>query len=79
MATVISAALAGDYGTARAAHYKLYPLMQAMFLETNPVPAKKSLELMGKIKSGTPRLPLAEMTEGNVAKLKAALTAYGLI
>ena len=79
MATVIDAALAGDYATARAAHYKLFPVMSAMFLETNPVPAKKSLELMGKIKSGAPRLPLAEMTEGNLAKLKIVLSAYGLI
>lgn len=79
MAAVIDAALAGDYVKARAAHYQLYPLMTAMFLETNPVPAKKSLELMGKIKSGTPRLPLAEMTDGNQAQLKKALSAYGLI
>ena len=79
MAEVIDSALAGDYVKARAAHYKLFPLMSAMFLETNPVPAKKSLELMAKIKSGTPRLPLAEMTEANVAKLKTALNAYGLI
>ncbi len=79
MATVIDQALAGNYAQARAAHYKLFPLMTAMFLETNPVPAKKSLELMGRIKSGTPRLPLAEMTEASVAKLKTALSSYGLI
>ncbi len=79
MATVIDQALAGNYAQAQAAHYKLFPLMTAMFLETNPVPAKKSLELMGRIKSGTPRLPLAEMTEASVAKLKTALSSYGLI
>lgn len=79
MADVIDSALAGDYVKARASHYKLLPVMSAMFLETNPVPAKKSLELMGKIQSGTPRLPLAEMTEANVVKLQAALRAYGLI
>jgi 4-hydroxy-tetrahydrodipicolinate synthase len=79
MATVIDQALAGNYAQARAAHYKLFPLMTAMFLETNPVPAKKSLELMGRINSGTPRLPLAEMTEASVAKLKTALSSYGLI
>jgi len=79
MADVIDLALAGDYVKARASHFKLLPVMTAMFLETNPVPAKKSLELMGKIQSGTPRLPLAEMTEANVVKLQAALRAYGLI
>ncbi len=79
MAEVINSALAGDYAKARAAHYKLFPVMSAMFLETNPVPAKKSLELMGKIKSGAPRLPLAEMTPASLAKLKIVLSAYGLI
>jgi 4-hydroxy-tetrahydrodipicolinate synthase len=79
MATVIDQALAGNYDQARAAHYKLFPLMSAMFLETNPVPAKKSLELMGRIKSGAPRLPLAEMTEASLAKLKTALSDFGLI
>lgn len=79
MATVIDQALAGNYDQARAAHYKLFPLMSAMFLESNPVPAKKSLELMGKINSGTPRLPLAEMTDTSIVKLKKALGDYGLI
>jgi 4-hydroxy-tetrahydrodipicolinate synthase len=53
--------------------------MQAMFYETNPVPAKKTLELMGKIKSGTPRLPLYPMNDETLARLKAALADYGLI
>jgi dihydrodipicolinate synthase/N-acetylneuraminate lyase len=50
-----------------------------MFYDTNPVPAKKTLELMGKIKSGTPRLPLYEISDENLVKLKEAITAYGLI
>ena len=79
MASVVNLALAGDYAGARKAHHRLFPVMSAMFIETNPVPAKTSLELMGRIKSGAPRLPLARMTEANLAKLKAALSAYGLI
>ncbi len=79
MAAVIDLALAGDYAKAREVHYKLFPVMSAMFLETNPVPAKKTLELMGKIKSGAPRLPLAEMTDGSLANLKKTLSTYGLI
>jgi 4-hydroxy-tetrahydrodipicolinate synthase len=59
MAAMMEAALAGDVALANSLHYKLFPLMQAMFYDTNPVPAKKGLELMGKIKSGLPRLPLA--------------------
>ena len=79
MAQMMDAALAGDLATARNLHYKLFPLMQAMFYDTNPVPAKKSLELMGKIKSGTPRLPLSPMNDETLVRLKAALVDYGLI
>ncbi len=79
MAQMMDAALAGDLAKAKELHYKLFPLMKAMFYDTNPVPAKKSLELMGKIKSGTPRLPLYPMDEDTLSKLKAALTDYGLI
>jgi 4-hydroxy-tetrahydrodipicolinate synthase len=78
MAAMMEAALAGDVAQANSLHYKLFPLMQAMFYDTNPVPAKKTLELMGKIKSGLPRLPLAPMNEANVAKLQGALSEYGL-
>ena len=79
MAGMMDAALAGDLPRAKELHYRLFPLMQAMFYDTNPVPAKKTLELMGRIKSGAPRLPLAPMNDEALARLKAALTAYGLI
>ena len=79
MADMIEAALAGDVAKANQMHYKLFPLFQSMFYDTNPVPAKKSLELMGKIKSGTPRLPLYTIGDDNLVRLKAALSAYGLI
>ena len=79
VADMMDAALAGDLAKANRLHYKLFPLMQAMFYDTNPVPAKKSLEIMGKIKSGNPRLPLCSMDEDTLARLKAALSDYGLI
>jgi 4-hydroxy-tetrahydrodipicolinate synthase len=79
MASMMEAALAGDVALANTLHYKLFPLMQAMFYDTNPVPAKKGLELMGKIKSGLPRLPLAPMNEPIEAKLQGALNEYGLL
>ncbi|KPK27857.1 MAG: 4-hydroxy-tetrahydrodipicolinate synthase [Desulfobacterales bacterium SG8_35_2] len=79
MAQMMDAALAGDLGKAKQLHYKLFPLMQAMFYDTNPVPAKKSLELMGKIKSGKPRLPLYPMNDETLSRLKAALADYGLL
>lgn len=79
MSSMMDAALAGDFKAARKFHYRLMPLMKAMFFETNPVPAKTALEMMGKIHSGTPRLPLVRMTSGNLTKLKDVLTGYGLV
>ena len=79
MAAMMEAALAGDLARAKELHYRRFPLMQAMFYDTNPVPAKKTLELMGKIKSGTPRLPLAPINDQALATLQAAISAYGLI
>ena len=79
MASMMDAALAGNFDDAGKLHYKMLPLMKAMFIETNPVPAKTTLELMGKIKSSTPRLPLTKMSEANTAKLKTVLSDYGLI
>jgi len=79
MADMMDAALAGDLAKANQMHYKLFPLMEAMFYDTNPVPAKKSLEIMGKIKSGIPRLPLCSMDDDTLARLQAALSDYGLI
>jgi len=79
MAAMMDAALAGDLAKAKELHYKLLPLMQAMFIDTNPVPAKTALAMMGKIKSGLPRLPLYKMNEANEEKLKKVLAAYGLV
>jgi chaperonin cofactor prefoldin len=45
MADLMNASLAADVATARKIQYQLFPLMQAMFFDTNPVPAKKALEL----------------------------------
>ncbi len=79
MAAMMDAALAGDIARAQELHYKLLPLMQAMFIDTNPVPAKTALAMMGKITSGLPRLPLYKMNEANEDKLKKVISAYGLV
>ena len=68
----------GDVEGARALFYKLLPLCQAMFYETNPIPVKTSLALMGKI-DGEIRLPMTPMAPPNLEKLKKALEAYGLL
>jgi len=73
MSDLMNAALAGDVAKAREIQHRLFPLMGAMFYDTNPVPAKKALELMGKIKSGAPRQPLWQMGEEPMNRMKAVL------
>ncbi len=68
----------GDYEQARGLHYKLWPLHSAMFIETNPIPAKTALALMGKIEPEL-RLPLTAMRGDNLERLKRALKDYGLL
>jgi len=68
----------GDYAEARRLHYQLLPLNNAMFFETNPIPVKTALGLMGKI-SPELRLPLSPMSAANLEKLKKVMREYGLI
>jgi 4-hydroxy-tetrahydrodipicolinate synthase len=68
----------GKHEKARALHYRLEPLNQAMFIETNPIPAKTALAFMGKIREEF-RLPLCEMSETNREKLRKTIKDYGLI
>jgi len=68
----------GDINQTRELHYKLHPLNEAMFLETNPIPVKAALYLMGRIGEEI-RLPLSPMSKGNLEKLKNALKDYRLI
>ena len=68
----------GKVEKARGLFYKLLPLCGAMFYETNPIPVKTSLALMGKIQEGM-RLPMCPMSPSNLEKLKKALKDYGLI
>lgn len=67
-----------DLPTAKAVHYAMAPLNRAMFIETNPIPAKTALSLMGKIKLEL-RLPLVELMPENYKKLAEILTTAGLI
>jgi 4-hydroxy-tetrahydrodipicolinate synthase len=67
----------GRLKEARQAHFELEPLHRAMFLETNPVPVKTSLAVMGMIAEEF-RLPLVNMSAGNRARLIDALKAFGI-
>ncbi|MEJ2697276.1 MAG: 4-hydroxy-tetrahydrodipicolinate synthase [Candidatus Sulfobium sp.] len=68
----------GDLEGARALHYQLEPLNAAMFLETNPIPVKTALAMMGKIQEEF-RLPLCEMAAANKDKLRKVLAGLKLI
>jgi len=80
MAEFMEASLNGDVKKAQELHLKLYPLFKAMFIETNPVPAKAALWLMGKIETPEVRLPLAGLTDASLEQLKKVLKEqYNLI
>ena len=78
MAAMVDAFVAGDIKKAEKLHHKLVPLIDALFIETNPVPVKAALSMMGKI-SYDVRLPMYKMSDGNYEKLKAVMKNYGLI
>jgi 4-hydroxy-tetrahydrodipicolinate synthase len=68
----------GNIEKARQIHYKLLPLIRAMFIETNPIPVKTAMGLLG-ICAPDLRLPMCEMAPENIEKLKKALKEYGLL
>jgi 4-hydroxy-tetrahydrodipicolinate synthase len=78
MAGMCNAFFKGDLAKARELHYKMWPLMEAMFFETNPTPAKTALRMMGKI-TGEIRQPLWTMSAANEDKLRQVMQKYGLI
>jgi 4-hydroxy-tetrahydrodipicolinate synthase len=78
MAGLVDAFESGDYAKAREFHFKMWPLMEALFFETNPIPSKASLSMMGKINYEL-RLPLCRMSDANYDRLKQVLVEYGLV
>ncbi len=68
----------GNLKKAREIHYKLLPLIKAMFIETNPIPVKTAMGLLDMCEPDL-RLPLCPMSEENLEKLKKALREYGLL
>jgi len=80
MSQLMESALNGEVAKAQELNLKLYPLYKAMFVETNPVPAKAALWLMGKIETPEVRLPLSQLSEKSLEILKTILKEnYGLI
>jgi 4-hydroxy-tetrahydrodipicolinate synthase len=75
---LIEAFFNNDLIKARQLHYKLQPLIKAMFFETNPIPVKTAMGMMGMIEPSL-RLPMCEMGVENKKKLEKVLKDYGLI
>ncbi|HHW19722.1 4-hydroxy-tetrahydrodipicolinate synthase [Thermodesulfovibrio thiophilus] len=78
MAELFNAWERGDIAKARQLHYKLEPINKVMFIETNPIPVKTALSMIGKIAEEF-RLPLCEMSQSNKEKLAEVLRNAGLI
>ena len=72
------AALRGDLKKAKELHYRLFELMKANFYESNPIPVKTALHMMGRIDESL-RLPLTKMSKPNREKLKKVLKDLKLI
>jgi len=79
MAQMMEAALAGDLVKANEMHYKLFALMGSMFCYPSPAPAKKALELMGKIRSSEVRLPMTSMDDASIKVLQTVMREVGLL
>jgi 4-hydroxy-tetrahydrodipicolinate synthase len=78
VADMTHAALDGDWKRARELHYKLFPLARAAFLETNPIPIKEAMAMVGMIEPEF-RLPMCRISDTNREKLRAVLRQYGLL
>ena len=78
MKEMVEAAAAGRAEEALAIHRELLPLMQAMTLETNPIPAKAAMAMTGRMTDEI-RLPLTPMTEDGRKQLGQVLAEQGLL
>ena len=78
MAAMWDAAAAGDWKRARALHYRLFPLLEGLFIESNPIPVKAALAMMGKITDEI-RAPLYPMAGSNREKVRKILADLKLV
>ena len=78
VADLTAACLRGDFAEAAALQLKAYSLIKSLFIETNPMPVKTAMNIMG-LEVGDVRPPLCEMLPENIEKLRARLLGYGLI
>jgi len=75
--SMVHAALEGRWDEARDLHYRLYPLFRDLFIETNPIPIKAALAMVGRIAEEY-RLPLCPMSDEHREQLKRSMRAAGI-
>ena len=75
---MVRAYAAGRTGAALKLHQKYYPLFKDLFIETNPVPVKAALAMLGQIEEEY-RLPLVPLSPKNREVLRATMKAVGLL
>jgi 4-hydroxy-tetrahydrodipicolinate synthase len=78
MGDMTCAALEGNYTRAREIHYRMLPMMRALFIETNPIPIKHALSILKKC-SPEVRMPLTPMSPPAADKLKAVMKEIKLL
>jgi 4-hydroxy-tetrahydrodipicolinate synthase len=78
MAAMVKSFMAGNLEESGKIHFKLFPIFKALFYETNPIPVKTALGMMGKIIPEL-RLPLCEIGNENREKLRNVLTDMGIL
>ena len=79
MSRMMEAALSGNLSEANKEHYRLFTMMKLMFKSPSPGPAKKALELLGRIQDGTPRLPMTPADDQTTQALVEEMSRLGML
>jgi len=79
MSRMMEAALSGNLSEAKKEHYRLFTMMKLMFKSPSPGPAKKALEMLGRIQDGTPRLPMTPADDQTTQALVEEMSRLGML
>ena len=75
---IVMYCLEGRYEEAKKLQLRALPLVEQLFIEVNPIPAKAALNMQG-FHVGSPRLPLTELTDAHKQSLRAAMEQFGCL
>ncbi|HJQ22059.1 MAG TPA: 4-hydroxy-tetrahydrodipicolinate synthase [Gemmatimonadaceae bacterium] len=78
MSQLAECALRGDFAAARKLHFQLLPWMRAAFVESNPIPVKAAMAMLGRMENRL-RLPLVPLADAHVETVRSALKAAGAL